>query len=386
VSPARKRPKDPLWARLTVVFGALVMFGSMLTVAVPKVLASIIRSNIEEFDTIPETLQGDNIDGAINFLLLGIDERKDGPMAGELIRADSIVLVHVPASHDRAYMISFPRDLRVQIPPMAESGYNGDFDKLAHAFAFGSMDHWQPDTSKAGKERGVALTLQTISNMVPGGLRFHGTAMIDFEGFDAVVHALGSVYMCIDQDVWSIHYWPDGTPAGNPLWGGLTDEPADGPYKSGFHYKKDWCGDLEPWQALDYSRQRYGLENTDYDRQRHQQQLLKAIVKKIAKPDTLANFRTVLALQEAAGDLLTLDLNDIPLEDWVITLSSLRPDDLIMIETYGGTFRTENVEENGVLVSYQRLDQDLVQLLQAVQTDTVMDFLLQHPDWVAPPI
>ena len=54
-------------------------------------------------------------------------------------------------------------------------------------------------------------------------------AIIDFEGFDAVVHALGSVYMCVDQDVWSIHYWPDGSPAGNPLWGGLTEEPADPP-------------------------------------------------------------------------------------------------------------------------------------------------------------
>lgn len=384
--PTRKRRKDPLWARLTIIFGALVMFGSMLTVAVPMVLANMVEDRIEQFDTIPDELQGDNIDGAINFLLVGIDERKEGAMATELIRADSIVLVHIPASHDRVYLISFPRDLLVDIPANEESGYGGSQDKLAHAFAFGAMsttvNGWERDPSKAGRERGVGMTLQTISDIVPGGLRFHGSAIIDFDGFDAVVHALGSVYMCVDMDVWSIHYWPDGTPAGNPLWGGLTEEPADGDYKDGFHYKKDWCGDMEPWQALDYSRQRYGLENTDYDRQRHQQQLLKAIVKKIASAETVTNFDTIISLQEAAGDLLTMDLNDIPLEDWVITLSSFRPDDMIMVETYGGTFRT--VEVDGI--SYQRLDSDLVELLQAVQTDTVTDFLLQHQDWIAPPL
>lgn len=376
----RKGRKDPLWAKLTVVFGALVMFGGLLTFSVPRILANLVESSIDQFDTIPEDLKGENIDGAINFLLVGIDERKSGGMADDLIRADSIVLVHVPASHDRVYMISFPRDLRVEIPANPETNYSGDSDKIAHAFAFGSMKldgSWEPDKTKAGRERGVNLTLRTISNMVPGGLDFHGTAIIDFDGFGAVVEALGSVYMCVDQDVWSIHYWPDGSPAGSPLWGGLTDEPADGPYKSGYHYPKDWCGDMEPWQALDYSRQRYGLPNTDYDRQRHQQQLLKAIVDKVASTDTLANFNTVRNLMGAAGDLLTLDLNDIPLEDWVVTLSSLRSDDIIMIETYGGSFRSEEFEGT----SYQRLDPDLVELLEHVKNDTVMDFLLRHPDW-----
>jgi anionic cell wall polymer biosynthesis LytR-Cps2A-Psr (LCP) family protein len=377
-SSSRKRRKDPLWAKLTIVFGALVMFGSLLTVAVPRVLASWAEGGIEHFDAIPEELQGKDINGAINFLLLGIDERREGSMSDELIRADSIMLVHIPAAHDRVFMISLPRDLLVDIPADPESGYDGDQDKLAHAFAFGAMHNWERDPSTPGRERGVALTMRTISNMVPGGLTFNGTAIIDFDGFDAVVEALGSVYMCVDQDVYSIHYWPDGGVAGNPLWGGLNDGPADGQYGQGFHYVKDWCGDMEPWQALDYSRQRYGLENTDYDRQRHQQQLLKAIVDKIASPDTITNFNTVRSVQEAAGDLLTLDLNDIPLEDWVITLSGLRPDDLIMVEPYGGTFRT--VESEGI--SYQRLDDDLVELLGTVQTDTTMDFLLQHPDWV----
>jgi anionic cell wall polymer biosynthesis LytR-Cps2A-Psr (LCP) family protein len=378
VSSSRKRRKDPLWARLTIVFGALAMVASVLTVAVPKVLASWVEDGLTEFNAIPEELQGKDISGPINFLLLGIDERREGSMSDELIRADSIMLVHIPTAHDRAYMISLPRDLLVDIPANPESGYDGAQDKLAHAFAFGSMNNWERDASTDARERGVALTLRTISDIVPGGLKFNGTAIIDFDGFDKVVEALGSVHMCVDMDVWSIHYWPDGTPAGNPLWGGLTDQPADGPYKSGYYYPKDWCGEMQPWQALDYSRQRYGLENTDYDLQRHQQQLMKAIVEKVASPEALTNFNTVVSVQQAAGELLTLDLNGIPLEDWVFTLSGLRPSDMIMVEPYGGTFRT--VESNGI--SYQSLDPDLVELLESVQNDTTMDFLLEHSDWV----
>ena len=37
---------------------------------------------------------------------------------------------------------------------------------------------------------------------------------------------------------------------------------------------------LVGWQAIDYARQRYGLPNGDYDRQRHQRQMIKAILAK----------------------------------------------------------------------------------------------------------
>ena len=43
------------------------------------------------------------------------------------------------------------------------------------------------------------------------------------------------------------------------------------------------CKDMEGWEALDYARQRYGLTNGDYDRQRHQQQLIKAMAKKASE-------------------------------------------------------------------------------------------------------
>src|SRR5436309_1602773 len=55
-----------------------------------------------------------SITGTVNILLAGIDERPTDPSYGA--RSDSILIAHVPATHDRAYLISIPRDSRVQIP------------------------------------------------------------------------------------------------------------------------------------------------------------------------------------------------------------------------------------------------------------------------------
>jgi anionic cell wall polymer biosynthesis LytR-Cps2A-Psr (LCP) family protein len=351
---------------------------SGLTVVVPKALAWWAFRDVVETDQIPRELLGEDISGAINFLLVGIDKRAAGPDVGSLIRADTIVLVHVPSTHDRIFMISLPRDAEVEIPPYDYTGYYGETTKINVAFAMGARTpEGEVDASPEGQARGAELTMKTISDLVPGGLRFHGSAIIDFEGFEAVVEALGGVHMCIDSDVYSIHFYPNGEFSGDPLWRGLNNEdPAAGDYGEGYHYELG-CRDLEPWQALDYSRQRYGLPNGDYDRQRHQQQLLKAIVKKVASSDTITNFDTITRLREAAGGLLNLDLGNNSLEDWVITMSRLRPDDLVMIKTNGGQWSPSGTGSNEVLTA------ESLELLQAVGTDTVFDFLTKHPDWVA---
>lgn len=381
------RPKAPLWATLSVILGALVLLGSGGVVVGPTLMQRLLVPNdINAGAPIPDDIRGEDISGAINFLLLGMDN-PDVPGQTDR-RADSIVLVHIPPTHDVVYMISFPRDTQATIPAYPATGLNADWTtKINNAFFVGTRttgpgpNVWEreSDLSPEGRARGAELTMRAINNLVPGGLglEFHGWATIDFEGFTTVVEALGGVHMCIDSDFYSIHYYPDGTFSGIPLWGGLnTDEPAGGPYGSGYHYTVG-CRDLEPWQALDYSRQRYGLPNSDYDRQRHQQQLLKAIVKKVASTDTLTNINTINKLREAAGDMLTMNLGGHELIDWVWTLKSLRADDIVMIKTNGGTFC--NIPGG----TEQCLTDDMLDLLRAVKNETVFDFLAAHPDWVA---
>jgi anionic cell wall polymer biosynthesis LytR-Cps2A-Psr (LCP) family protein len=348
-------------------------------------------------------MRGNDISGAINLLLIGIDERVEGPDSDELAKADSIILLHIPADHRQAFMISLPRDLRVKIPAFEPTGYHGRTYKINAAFANGAKDsHGRRDTSATGRGLGAVLTMQTIDDIVRcgdwqrepvggswqgqrctdpdagPGLAWHGSAVINFDGFDEVVQALGGVHMCIDEDVYSIHYWADGSPADGSMdeWaeshGGRNPE-------TGYHYVKGQCRDLQPWEALDYSRQRIGVTGGDYGRHRHQQQLLKAIVSKVASTDTLTDLTTIQHLQQAAGGALSLDLGGTSVLDWAWTLRNLRADDITMISTYGGQPRGTSIDGEW----YEPVLPDLVDLLQHVRDDTVMDFLDTHEDWVA---
>lgn len=60
-------------------------------------------------------------------------------------------------------------------------------------------------------------------------------------------------------------------------------------------------------------------------------------------------------------------------------MSALRPDDMIMVRTNGGTFYSAGAQVKG----NQTLSPDSMELLQAVSQDTVLDFLALHPDWVS---
>ncbi|HEY7223367.1 MAG TPA: LCP family protein [Micromonosporaceae bacterium] len=392
--PTQGQPKSPLWAKLVIAFGVLVMVGSGLTVIVPKLVAHWALSNTPTVNAIPTDIKAPDIKGPINFLLLGSDTRDSGGLS-DIANADSIVLVHIPAAHNQVYMISLPRDLYVPIARDTETCADPGThqNKINSAFGAGARDdQGHIDTSPTGRAKGANLMLKTISCIVQdtGGLKFNGWATVNFDGFDKVVAAIGTVHMCTDtswfpdQGIWSIHYYANGKQLPNNIAStayynyGNAAERATRDQRA--YYKKG-CMDLKPWQALDLSRQRVQYSVGDYGRQQMQQRLLKAIVDKIASPDTLTNLATVARLQQATTGLMVLDLGGIAVENWAVTLSGLRADDVIMVKTYAaanGTPNTANVNGSSVVL----LKPDLVDLLHHVQNDSVADFLTAHPDWL----
>ena len=54
-------------------------------------------------------------------------------------RTDTVVLMHVPADHGKAYLVSFPRDLWVHIPKSATSSYGNTMAKINAATAWGGV-------------------------------------------------------------------------------------------------------------------------------------------------------------------------------------------------------------------------------------------------------
>ncbi len=366
-----------MWARLCVWFGAVLMVGSGLLLIGGRMVTAAANSGVNQRDLLGPAgarahEQHVSINGAKTILLVGLDARP-GQDPAALVRADSIMLLHVNAAHDRAYLVSLPRDTYVHIPAYPATQFAGRDDKMNAAFAFGN---WHGGGIAGGVQL-LATTIQSITGIVP-----NAAMVIDFTGFRKLVGVLGGVDMCVDEKTTSIHI-------------GVT---ADGRMTAPYHINSDGtvgarirgvtpmvyqkgCQHLEAWQALDYVRQRDLLANHDYDygRQRHQQQFIKAIFRKVFSAGTLTNFGKLNQVLAATRDAMTMDTQGISPVDWVYAMRGISPGSVVTIKTNGGTFNPRKI--NGI--DYEVLSDASMRLLRAVRDDTVDEFIAQYPGWVS---
>src|SRR3954451_8769241 len=324
---APRRRRAPLWAMFLVVIGVLLMLGGTAGVVGGKLLIGSATGAVTQQNLLGDTKKsaeqggGDHLKGPIDILLMGVDARKR--WAVDDLRSDTLIVLHIPASHDQAYLVSVPRDTEMRVPAFAKSRYPGGIAKANEAFFYGAQHG-------GGWAGGAQLTAQTIKAHT--GMSFDGAAIIDFNGFKSVIDALHGVRMCVDQRVKSHHMvWVQG----QPMF--LADA-----RKTGQAQKPIWhevgCKTMQGWEALDYSRQRYGLKNGDYDRQRHQQQLIKAIAKKASSSGVLTNPLKVNSLIKAAGKAFVLDTGGVPVADFVFGLKGIAANDMVLLRTNKGTF------------------------------------------------
>jgi LCP family protein required for cell wall assembly len=203
------------------------------------------------------------VDGTLNILLVGSDSRDpDQPsVEGGPARTDTIVIMHIPASHDRAYMVSIPRDTWVYVPESPD-GQNGDtMAKINAAYAWG----------------GLPLTVETVERYT--GVRMDHVALIDFNGFIKVTDALGGVDMNIEQSIVSIH------------------EP----------YRQFTAGPnhLTGAEALDYVRPALPVPGRRLRPHRHQHEFLKALLDKAVSRGTVTNLGTFKEFVTSVASALT---------------------------------------------------------------------------------
>jgi LCP family protein required for cell wall assembly len=377
-----KRPRSPLWARLAVAFGVvLVLLGGGTAVAgnvlVGQATKAVPKSNLLGSAQDTGTRQHAEVKGAKNILLVGLDTRPSWT-ASEPSRSDSIILMHIPADHSTAYLISFPRDSYVSIPAYNNGAvpYAGGKNKINSAFAFGSRGLTGESAEQHGFEL-LALTIKKLSGITPDA-----AAIIDFSGFTQVLQVLGKVCMYVDEDVTSIHvgHKKDGTTA-VPY---TTDAAGLHPRKvpgvtANFYPKGNHC--FTPTEALDYARQRDLLADgdSDYGRQRHQQQLLKAILEQTVHAGL--NSPTKLPkLLSAVGKAMEVDDGGIGLEDWAFAMKGINPKDLVTLKTNNGTFHSESVPGIG---SVETLDENTKKMLAAAKNDTLATYVVENSSAIA---
>lgn len=367
-----KKRKDPLWAKLLLWLGALLLVASGGGLISGKLLLDHYSDEITHPGGLgAAAAEGNSIDGPINLLLVGIDERVNNTEMG--VRADSIIIAHVPASHDAVYLTSIPRDTKVRIPPHPKTKFVGGTDKINAAFQGGFQNG-------GGRVGGLELLAETVSTLA-GGLKFKGAAIVNFDGFKGLVDAIGGVHMCVDERVISIHTgWNTKTGKEGPPYNFVNDLPTSLKPNMRPQIYEVGCYDMAAWEALDYVRQRDMLANNDgdYGRQRHQQQFIKAMVKKATSAGVITNPLKVAEMLNKMGDAVSFYNNKIELTDWIFTLKGIDPDKMVTLKVNNGDFHSETVGGK----SYEILDDTAKELLAAIIRDEVGPFVALHPEIV----
>lgn len=174
-----------------------------------------------------------------NILLIGSDTR---PSDGDRGRSDSLILVRMDPNRDLIAMLSFPRDLWVDIPGAGQG-------KINSAYSIGT-----------------ATTIKTVEQLT--GEPVNGYVIVDFSGFANLVDEVGGVYLDVDRRYYNKNI---GTAATNY---------ADIDLQAG--YQK-----LDGAQALSYVRYRH--TDSDYARIARQQQFLSELKRQTKQLDNLTN-------------------------------------------------------------------------------------------------
>jgi LCP family protein required for cell wall assembly len=291
--------------------------------------------------------------GAVNLLVLGLD-RRPGQQEDYLPGADTIMVVHVPATRDRAYLVSIPRDTRMEIPADPKTG-RPVTDHVNSAFRYGSQDG-------GGVAGGIALTKRTLHDRT--GLTFDGAVAVEMVGLQRVVDAVGGVSMCVDQRVTSIH--------------------------TGRIFETG-CRRLTGAEAMDFLRQRKGLPGGALDRDRHGRQFLRALAGEATRAGVLANPVRVNDIIRAAGSALTVDIPGEAMDDLLRALPGISADDLTGVRV---PVRPAD-DLTGVRVPVRPADGDpavtsgldmveplATELFAAMREDRLGEFLAAHPDLV----
>jgi LCP family protein required for cell wall assembly len=360
-----KRSRAPLWAKLVTVAGTVLTLVSAGGLVAVQYFLGQLTGNIQTTSSVLDdkavggASAGKLPAGAMNLLMLGLDTRQGWDKNGETSRSDTILILHITALHDQAYMISIPRDMIATIPADKSIGFNGSTEKINSAYAYGSMNG-------RGWTGGAKLATKAVHKLT--GIGFDGVVVIDFDGFKGILEAMGGVYMCVDKDMWSSHYTVDSH---GKVQYAVGADPTSPP-RNALWFRKG-CRNMAPWEALEYSRLRHS-SNGDYDRQRHQQQLLRAMAKKATSAGIMTNPAKVTKILSAAGSSLKMDTHGVPVNDFVFGMKGLAAADLIPIKTNGGTFASTGGGEGATQVTRE--------LFQAAAADRLGEFLVGHPELV----
>ncbi|PFG20367.1 LCP family protein [Serinibacter salmoneus] len=289
-----RRLIDRRWLRaLATALVAVLAFSGTAVAAMYYTLTHNISSNyaLEDFRPTPEVeeavaTEGENPTDPMagqdwNILLIGSDSRdgENGDVSGdgdlfEGARADTTILLHLPADRSRAEAVSIPRDLLTAVPSCVtdsdgSTSWAQDSAMFNSAFATGGIN--------GDVGLGAICTALTVEEM--SGLTIDDYAVVDFAGFERMVDTIGGVPMCFPE--------------------ALHDDLAGLDIAAGEQT-------LDGVQALALARARKSLgDGSDIQRIDRQQELLAAMVRQVLSLNLVTDSYALIQFLDAVTSSLT---------------------------------------------------------------------------------
>lgn len=260
---------------------------------------NIFKGNV--FDILQSQPLKMDANGRTNVLILGTSEDDPGHQGSNL--TDSIMILSVDQKKKNAFMISVPRDLNVKFGQACAEGYQG---KINGYFTCVGGDPENIDATKTA--------LKTTGDFIGEifGLDIQYGANVNYTVMRDLVKAVGSVTVTIESrdprgQMDSNFDWKCGVGDRKvsraevlrrcPPSGHFIDYP-NGPVELDAEhalYLAQARGDLAPT---------YGFEQSNFDREKNQQKIVKALREKAMSAGVLADFGKVNGIIDALGNNL----------------------------------------------------------------------------------
>lgn len=231
------------------------------------------------------------VDGRYNILLLGADTGADR----EGTRPDSMTVASIDAETGQAVLIGLPRNLEdIHFPadsPMAAAypnGYGTEQGCLVDVCLLNSIyteaQEVTPELYPEASARNSSPGIEAMRDAAEGvtGLTIQYYVVIDMQGFEALIDALGGVEITVEERL--------------PIGGDEYQQNVDGWVEAGTQQ-------MNGYTALWYARSRYS--GTDYDRMQRQRVLQEAILRQFTPANVLTKFQ---AVAQAGAETVRTDI------------------------------------------------------------------------------
>jgi polyisoprenyl-teichoic acid--peptidoglycan teichoic acid transferase len=321
-TPKRRRLLPKILIGVAVLLVAAISAGVLYAATIDRSLTKNLNRGVElpadESSARPPKEAQET--GTLNYVLLGSDSRDPGNEGNG--RSDTILVVHLNAKRNKAYIVSFPRDMYVNVP-----GYGKN--KINAAFAFG----------------GAPLAVRTLEQLT--GVRMDHVVLIDFEGFIRLTEDLHGVTVT-NKSAFSSH---------------------------GFDYPKGKIT-IGGEEALWFVRERKQLPGGDLDRAENQRNVIKALVQKGLSVQVISDPRTFIGFIGNVAKHVTVD-NDLTDAEIRRTALSLRltSKDIELMQAPISGFATAPDGQSIDVVDTAKM----AELSSAMKKDKLSEYVKKYP-------